>query len=87
MVIFRGIEFPYTHDLSRLSTMLESSGEKLSEQIRKAGTLTKYARVLRYPANYGEVYDEDYRDAVAIAESVMLWAEGILGCRVIRKGS
>ena len=30
VMILRGIEFPYTHDLSRLLTMLESSGEKLS---------------------------------------------------------
>ena len=79
VMMLRGIEFPYTHDLSRLMSMLESSGEKLPEQIRKAVTLTKYAGVLRYPVQYEEVSEEGYEDAVATGEAVVLWAEDMVG--------
>ena len=83
VMILRGIEFPYTHDLSRLLFVLESSGEKLSEQIRKAVTLTKYAGVLRYPVFDEPVSGRDYQDAVAIAEAVVVWAEDITGYMAI----
>ncbi len=79
VMILRKIEFPYTHDLSRLLTMLESSGEKLPEQVSKAVILTDYAAVLRYP-NFDEpVSEQAYEDAVAIAETVVHWAEDQVG--------
>ena len=86
-MILRGIEFPYTHDLSRLLGILESYGEKLFEQVRKADRLTKYAAVLRYPVYEEPVSKDVYEDSVAIAESVVLWAEDIIGYRVIRNES
>lgn len=87
VMMLRGVEFPYTHDLGWLLSMLESSGEKLSEQVRKADVLTEYAGILRYPVFEEPVSEQDYEDAVAIAESVVLWAEDIIGYRVIRNES
>ena len=87
VMILRDVEFPYTHNLRRLFDVLESSGEKMSEQVRRAEVLTEYAVVLRYPIDYKEVSEETCRDLVAIAESVVLWAEDIIGYRVIWKGS
>ena len=83
VMILRGIEFPYTHDLSRLLSILESSGEKLDEQVRKADVLTEYAGVLRYPVFDEPVSERDYQDAVAIAEAVVVWAEDITGYMAI----
>ena len=85
VMILRDIEFPYTHDLSVLLNLLESSGEKVSERIRRAEELTEYATVLRYPVDYKEVSEEDCRDLVAVAESVVHWAEDIIGYRVTGK--
>ncbi len=36
VLIRRGIEFPYVHDLNRLLALLEEAGEKIPETIRKA---------------------------------------------------
>ena len=85
VMILRDIEFPYTHNLRRLLDVLESSGEELPEQVRRADELTQYAGVLRYPIDFEEVSEETYRDAVAIAETVVLWAEDIIGYEVTRK--
>ncbi len=82
-MIFRGIQFPYTHDLRRLLSMLGSAGEKISEQVCKADALTDYAGELRYQVFDEPVSEQDYEDAIAIAESVVAWAEGIVGYRVI----
>ena len=83
VMILRNIEFPYTHDLSRLLTMLESSGEKLPEQVGKAVVLTDYAAVLRYP-NFDEpVSEQAYKEAVSIAETVVHWAEELTGYTAI----
>ena len=85
VMILRDIEFPYTHNLRRLLDVLESSGETVSEQLRRAEELTEYATVLRYPIDYEEVSEEACRDLVAIAESVVLWAEEIIGYKVTGK--
>lgn len=84
VMILRGIEFPYTHDLNRLLSILESSGEKLSPKVREAVTLTRYAGILRYPVFDEVVSEEAYEDAVAIAEAAVVWAEEITGYTAFR---
>ena len=71
----RGIEFPYTHDLARLLSLLEDAGEAFPKEIRQAVDLTDYATVTRYPGTYESISDEEYADAVRIAEAVVRWAE------------
>ena len=79
VMMLRGIDFPYIHDLSRLLSILESNGETLSEQVRQADVLTEYAGVLRYPIFDDVVSEEAYEDAVTIAEAVVIWAEDQVG--------
>ena len=43
MMIMRGIEFPYVHDLGLLLSLLEQSGEVIPEVVGRAGELTDYA--------------------------------------------
>ena len=70
-----GIDFPYVHDLARLLSLLEETGQSLPDIVRRAGELTPYAMFTRYPAPARAVTEEEYRAAVEVAEAVILWAE------------
>ena len=75
VMITRNIEFPYVHDLARLLSLLEDEGEVIPETIRRAGELTDYATITRYPGEIRPVTEAEYREAIAIAEAVIHWAE------------
>ena len=75
MMIMRGIEFPYVHDLGLLLSLLEQSGEVIPEAIVRAGDLTDYATTARYPTMVEPVTEQDHADAVEIAETVIRWTE------------
>ena len=75
VMIKRGIEFPYTHDLARLLTLLDESGESIPHAVRYAEELTHYAASTRYPTFDGTVSEKDYQEAVEAAEAVVQWAE------------
>ena len=78
MMIMRGIEFPYVHDLGLLLSLLQQSGEIIPEVVGRAGDLTEYATTTRYPAMIEPVTEREHADAVKIAEGVIRWAEGRL---------
>ena len=69
------IDFPYIHDLARLLMTLEARGEPIPDAIRGAAKLTQYAVHARYPGLEEPVSEPAYHEAVAIAESVVRWAE------------
>jgi HEPN domain-containing protein len=71
VMIRRNIEFPYVHDLARLLSLLEATGEAIPEVVRKADELTRYALLTRYPGLARPVSEREYTEAVAIAEA---WA-------------
>ena len=75
MMIMRGIEFPYVHDLGLLLSLLEQSGEVIPEVVGRAGELTDYATTTRYPAMIEPVTEQDHADAIEIAETVIRWSE------------
>lgn len=75
VLITRGIEFPYVHDLNRLLALLEEAGEKIPETIRKAESLTTYAITTRYPSAGNPISLQEYREALEIAKAVFQWAE------------
>ncbi len=74
-LIVLGIDFPYVHDLARLLSVLEESGELVPESVRKSATLTPYAVLTRYPAPARPVTLDEYTAAVDTAEAVIQWAE------------
>ena len=78
VMIGRGIDFPYIHDLARLLMTLEAYGEPIPDTIRRAAKLTQYALHTRYPGLEEPVSEPEYQEAVAIAEAVVRWAEGRL---------
>ncbi|MDE0341638.1 MAG: hypothetical protein OXK82_00440 [Deltaproteobacteria bacterium] len=43
VMILRGIDFPYIHDLAHLMTVLEARGEQIPDAVRRAARLTYFA--------------------------------------------
>ena len=75
VMIRRGIEFPFVHDLNRLLSILEEAGETIPDAVRRAEDLTGYATTTRYPGMDEPVSEQDYEDAIRMAEAVVRWAE------------
>ena len=77
LLIKHGVAFPYVHDLARLLMLLEDAGEIVPGAVAEAARLTPYATVARYP---GEkvVTEQEYRDALVTARTVVRWEEGRL---------
>ena len=78
VMIGRGIEFPYAHDLARLLSLIEEGGEAIPESVRKAEELTPYAVIARYPGTARPLAEHEYDEAVEVAEAVVRWAERLL---------
>ena len=74
VMILRGIDFPYTHDLTRLMSMLEARGESIPDPVRRAAGLTRFAGQTRYPSTEEPVTEQEYAEALEIAETVVRWA-------------
>ena len=75
VLLRKGVTFPYIHDLARLLTLLEETGEEIPASVRQAEDLTRYAVVTRYPGLAEPVTEAHYQEAVASAEVVVRWAE------------
>ena len=75
VMIKRGIDFPYIHDIARLLRLLESDGQAIPEHVERAAGLTPYATVLRYPGIEQPVSTGAHAEAVETAEAVVRWAE------------
>lgn len=78
LLIYLDVRFPYTHDLTELLTLVEQAGQNIPGGVRQAGALSDYAVESRYPGLAEPVTEEEYEEAVAIAEEVVRWAEGAL---------
>lgn len=79
VMILRGIEFPYIHDLRLLLGTLEASGETIEPDLLRAGNLSRYASATRYPFSDLPISEAEYREAIEIAGNVVSWAEKLCG--------
>jgi HEPN domain-containing protein len=70
-----GLVFRYTHDLEELGTRLEVSGVSIPPLVKEAVILTRYAFETRYPGPFEPVSEDEYREAVRLAEAVVTWAD------------
>jgi HEPN domain-containing protein len=73
-----GILFRYVHDLEELITKLEENSIAVPEDVKEADSLTQYAVELRYPGEDQPATEEEYQQALKIAERVYAWAEAII---------
>jgi HEPN domain-containing protein len=71
----RGARFPFTHNLDLLMQGLEELGLEIPEAVDKASHLTRYAVETRYPGFFDPVTDEDYQEALSMAEAIVAWAK------------
>ncbi len=55
--------------------ILESVGERIPATVRQSDRLTQYATATRYPGVEEPVGEQDYAEAVQLAEAVVHWAE------------
>ena len=77
VLIARGIPFPLPHNLKTLFDLVPQ--EVLpSEEVQEAASLTDYAVMSRYPGDLEPVTEEEYEEAVQLAEAVVLWAESLI---------
>jgi HEPN domain-containing protein len=78
VLIARGVSFPRTHDLDMLIHLLPNE-VPIPPDDADVVELTEYAATIRYPGMEEPVTEQEYRKAVRLAESVVAWAEEILG--------
>ena len=79
VLVFRGIDFPKVHSLTRLIDLLPADIERTSRLIQSA-RLTVYATVFRYPGEDDEpdISTDKYQEAVRLAETVFKWASELI---------
>ena len=78
VLLHRGVRSPYIHDLSELLKLLKEAGEEVPAEVLDARELSNYAVQTRYPGPAEPVTQKEYREAVAMAERVVRWAEKII---------
>lgn len=78
VLVQHGVAFPYTHDLARLITLVKSARLPWPEALEAAAALTVYAAGSRYPGLGGEITDEEYSQAIALAKGVLDWVGNIV---------
>ena len=69
------VEFPYTHDIKKLLTSLETAGDVIPADVRAAESLTPYAGIMRYPNQCPLAGEEQYLAAIRAAVAVVEWVE------------
>lgn len=78
LLIARSVHFPKTHEISDLLTLLRNAGLTLPPSVCGAGDLSPYAVRTRYPGG-PPVTEEDYQEAIRIADEVVAWTRRELG--------
>jgi HEPN domain-containing protein len=79
ILVFLKKDFPKTHSIQKLLSLL-SDDYQIDDIIRRATLLTDYAVDTRHPIEISEQPDEnDYKEALALAESVYSWAQEKIG--------
>jgi HEPN domain-containing protein len=75
------VAVPRTHNLRTLFDLLPTDIPVPSD-IQESAGLSDYAIASRYPGTSEPVEDEEYRDAIHMAEAVVYWAEKVIGLRL-----
>jgi HEPN domain-containing protein len=81
LLIYHGFEFPKTHDISFLVTLIKNKTTiPVTEDIIEAKKLTAYSTKNRYP-NWNKVGLAEYNESVILAERVYNWALDIISAK------
>jgi len=77
VLVLKSVPFPKTHNIGTLLDLL-SEGSNLPEEVKGSASLTDYAVLTRYPGDLEPVTEEEYLEALRIAQAVVQWAERLL---------
>jgi HEPN domain-containing protein len=77
LLIFYNVNPDRTHNLVSLIKELSKYTE-LPEEVNEAVILNDYAVQTRYPGDYTPIEEEEYSNAIAIAEKCLKWVESKL---------
>lgn len=77
VLIQANVDFPRTHNLRNLLDKISSEMD-LPTAVEDAAILTDYAVSARYPGNVEQVTEEEYEEALRLAQNVLDWAKGIV---------
>lgn len=77
VLISKGIPFEKIHNLKTLLDLLPPVTIPPSE-VQDAASLTDYAVLRRYPGDFEPITEEEYQEAVRLAEAVVRWAEKMI---------
>ena len=78
LLIHLGVNFPFTHSISALVSLIKESGVAVPDFVNDSARLTIYAVDTRYPPEQEPVSEEEYKEAVMIAEQVYNWVKEML---------
>lgn len=71
------IEFPRTHNIKILTEKIP--GEHVNiDLFDKIAILTDYAVAMRYPGNYEEISEDEWKEAVELATQTVRWADKLI---------
>jgi HEPN domain-containing protein len=74
VLIAKGIAPPKTHSIRMLLDIL-SQVIIAPQEVEDSAGLTDYAVTTRYPGDFEPVGEEEYREALRMAKTVVIWAE------------
>ena len=77
VLIFLEIDFPRTHNIRTLLDLLPE-GIDVPQEVEESAILTDYAVESRYPRNSEPIDDDEYRQVLGLAETVVSWAEKLI---------
>jgi HEPN domain-containing protein len=75
VLLVLGGRFRRVHDLAEILGEIESTGLVVPPGIRESARLSDYAVEACYPGPAEPVTEQEYLEAVALAEAVLAWAE------------
>ena len=81
ILVAHNIAVPRTHNLRTLFDLLPAD-VPVPPDIQEAAGLSDYAVASRYPGTSEPVEDEEYREAIHMAEAVVYWAETVIDSRL-----
>ena len=77
LLVALGIPFPKTHDLERLLELIRPR-IPVPLELEALVRLNPFAVASRYPGDLPEATEEDWREALALAERAVAWVEEVL---------
>ena len=66
-------EFPWTHSIARLLELVSKAGIEIPAEVERVIDLTDYAVEARYPGEREPISEEEYEEALKLAEAVFDW--------------